>query len=429
MTEDFLHFVWKYKRFRSFGLVTTEGDALTVTASGHHNHDGGPDFHDARIRIGETSWAGHVEIHLRSSDWLKHGHHRDRAYDNVILHVVFEDDVRIRRPSGELIPTLELRGLVEPLLYQKYRSLLLTKDWVPCQAHLGSVDQMVVRTWLDRLAAERLEEKVQGIDEILAATKNSWEDVFYQRLARHFGMKVNDEPFEMLARSVPVRLLSKHKRSVLQIEALLFGQAGFLDAIFVDEYPRMLQKEYAHLSRLYNLVPLGKHTWQFLRMRPGNFPTVRIAQLAALVHRSTHLFSKIVESDNLKAIRKLFDVETSVYWLDHYSFEKPSPRRRKPLGEAAIDNILINVIAPLLFAYGLYHANDNLKARALELLQDVGPENNNVTRRWSELGIEAQNAFDSQALIRLKRAYCSFTRCLECGIGNSILKIPAPMAS
>lgn len=428
MTEDFLHFVWKFKRFRSADLKTTTGESITIISTGSHNHDGGPDFFDARVRIGETTWAGNVELHIRSSDWMKHGHHHDKAYDNVVLHVVFEDDITLKR-NGHLIPTLELKGVIEPLVYQKYRSLQTNADWIPCQAHLPSVNELTLRSWLDRMATERLEEKTQTIHEALIASSNSWEEVFYQRLARHVGMKVNDEAFEMLAKSVPVHVLAKHKNNLAQIEALLFGQAGLLEDVFTDDYPKLLQKEYDHLRKLHRLTPMTSHTWQFMRMRPANFPTIRIAQLSALVHHATHLFSRVLESTALKQVRALLEAEPSTYWVDHYHFDTPTMKKAKALGDAAIDNIIINVIAPMVFVYGTHHAKPDLKERAMAWLQDLPAENNNIIRQWEQLTVRARSAFASQALLRLKKVYCAPKRCLECAIGNAILKPAAMVAS
>ena len=422
MTEDFLHFVWKFQRFHSHDLHTTQGQGVSVLAPGLSNTDGGPDFSHARVKIGDTTWAGHVEMHVRSSDWMKHGHHRDRAYDNVILHVVFEDDIPLRKGNSEPMPTLELKGQIEPLIFHKYSALLTNRDWIPCQGHIASVDPMVVRSCLDRMAIERIEEKTHLIEEELAAAGNSWEDVFYRRLARHFGMKVNDEAFEMLAESLPLKVLAKHKNNLLQIEAMLFGQAGMLEELFGDEYPRSLQKEYDHLRKLHDLHPMQGHVWQFLRMRPANFPSIRLAQLAALIQQSTHLLSRVLEIDSLKKLRELFACKPSAYWKDHYQFDKVSAAKSKTLGDAAIDNILINVIAPVLFVYGSQHGKPALKERALELLGGLSPESNHIVRKWAELEVKAESALDSQALLHLKRSYCSAKRCLECTIGNTILK-------
>ncbi len=304
MKEEVLHYVWRTRRFDFQNLITTEGEAVEIIAPGTHNTHAGPDFFDARVRIGGTLWAGNVEMHLVASEWETHRHGEDRAYDNVVLHVVWEEDLPVLRSNGERIPCIELKKRIPAALIKTYRELLHNEHWIPCQHHFHRVPDITRQVWLDRLMVERLEAKTAFIAESLERTQQHWEETFYQILARNFGLKVNAEPFEALARSLPLNLLSKHKNNLLQLEALLFGQAGLLEGVFEDDYPQRLQKEYAFLQHKYSLQPIAGSSWKFLRMRPANFPSLRIAQFATLIHQSAHLFSKIYGRTKRRRNRK-----------------------------------------------------------------------------------------------------------------------------
>lgn len=422
MTEDFLHYLWKFKRLDFQNLQSTAGEPVQIIETGEHNHHAGPDFLNARIKIGDTIWAGNIEIHIAASDWYKHGHQHDKAYDNIVLHVVYHSDDEIKRKDGQVIPCLEIRERFNQGLYSKYLWMLENNTWIPCGAQIGKVDGFIMDHWLERLMVERLETKTGVIQASLELNKNHWEDTFYQLLARNFGMKTNATAFELLAKSLPLKVLAKHKVNLAQLEALLFGQAGFLEDIFRDDYPRQLQEEYAFLQKKYNLVPIKKHLWKFLRLRPANFPTIRIAQFGRLVHNSSHLFSKIVETENVRALCRLFEADVSGYWLDHYKFDKVSAKRKKTLGKSAVDNILINTIVPFLFYYGKTHDSGTLKERALELLREVRPEKNHITKNWEQVGVAPKSAFHSQALIQLYNGYCKHKKCLYCNVGNHLLR-------
>ena len=423
MREDFLHYLWRLKRFDISNLKTTEGTPIELLKVGDHNHHAGPDFTDARIRIGDTTWAGNVEIHLNSSDWHRHGHHLDAAYQNVILHVVLEEDEVIRLENGERLPCLELKNRVPSKLAGSYLKLLHAENWIPCERNIPGVPEITQKLWLERLLVERLEKKTSLIQERLAANNNDWETTFYQVLARSFGTKVNTEPFEQLARSFPLKLIRKHQNSLMQIEALLFGQSGLLEGEFQDDYPQRLQKEAIFLRKKYGLQPLQKVQWKFMRMRPANFPTVRIAQFASLLFSATHLFSKVLATENLKEIGQVFDLKLSFYWYTHYRFDKLSSRRPKNLGAATIQSILINTIVPFLFYYGKARNEANFKDRALQFLDSLKPEENHIIQKWTDLGMQPDSAGQTQALLQLKQAYCDKKRCLECAIGHSILNI------
>jgi len=422
MREDFLHFVWRLRRFRLTELKTTTGQVLEIIHPGQHNHHAGPDFLDARIRIDGTLWAGNVEMHLRSSEWHAHKHQEDPNYNNVILHVVLEEDVVIRHQDGEPIPCLDLRNYLPVGLAKQYLRLLHSEQWVPCQQQLYTVPEITFNLWLDRLLVERLEERTLELEERLDRNGGDWEETFYQSLAWGFGLKVNADPFLMLAESLPLKTLLRHKNSLPQMEALLFGQAGLLEEDFTDEYPQQLQKEYQFLKQKYQLQPLSGNHWKFMRMRPANFPSVRIAQWATLLFRTGQLFSKMLVAQNLREIENAFVVELSNYWQTHFRFDKASKKSSKTLGKARIHLLVINIIAPFIFLYGKKRGADIYQERALRLMEAVPAEHNHILAEWKALGIDAKQAVQSQALLQLKNSYCNEKRCLDCAIGCSILK-------
>lgn len=416
MTEALLHFIWQFQYFNKSGLETTEGEELQILFAGQYNLNQGPDFLNARIKTGKTIWAGSIELHLKSSDWKKHQHHTDKNYDNVMLHVVWEQDA-----TGFEFPVLELKGRVSKILLERYETLLSTQSFIPCEKLIHEVKPIVWRSWKDRLLAERLSRKAQTTMDLLKENKTHWEETFWWMIARNFGIKVNAAAFEAIARSIPLNILAKHKSQIHQLEALLFGQAGLLNEKFQDDYPKMLQKEYEFLKTKYKLKPIHQPV-HFLRMRPGNFPTIRLAQLAALIQESSHLFSKMKEATQVDAVKKMLSVEANDYWLYHYRFDKKTPLKRKELGDAMTDNIVINTICTVLFAYGNHHQEPGYKDKALKWLEKTKAEKNNITKGFAALKIEIKNAFDSQALIELRNEYCNQKRCLECSIGNALLK-------
>ena len=422
MKEDLLHFVWRTKRFDLSDLKTTEGEEIQIQSFGEHNTHAGPDFFNAKIKIGDTLWAGNVEMHLNSSDWNKHNHSNDRAYDNVILHVVLEEDEPIFRKSGERIPALALKKRISEKLSKTYLKLLHNEYWIPCQHHFFEVTEMKRNIWLDRLLVERLESKTDIIHQRLEQNKQHWEETFYQFLARNFGVKVNNDAFEQLARATPLIHLSKHKNDLFQIEAMLFGQAGMLEEDFEDDYPNRLKKEYNFLKKKYQLEPIDKVNWKFMRLRPANFPTIRIAQFAQLIFQSAHLFSKILEAKNVEALEKLFKIEPSDYWKTHYTFDNESEEKPKKLGKTAIHLFIINTIAPFLFVYGRQKAESAFQDKALALLESLKPEKNSIIDGWKNLGVKPESAAQTQALLQLKNEYCNQKRCLECSVGAAILK-------
>jgi len=419
MKEEFLHYIWKYNLYKKSDLKTVDGKNVEVIQHGTHNFDSGPDFFNAKIKIDDTVWAGNVEVHIKSSDWIAHNHHKNKAFDNVILQIVYHADKPVSRTNGQTIPTLELK--FDQKLLDNYDQLLSNENWIPCEDEITQVDSFVIQNFLEKLTIERLEEKAGRINELLKQTRNSWEESFYIHLARNFGFKLNADPFERLAKSLPLKYLAKHKDNLFQIEALLFGQAGFLSEATGDDYFFKLKKEYDYLKQKFGLKPIEKHLWKFLRSRPGNFPIVRIAQFARLVNYSSALFSKILETGKIKDFYELFQIKPSEYWENHYRFNSKSVKKSKALGKSAIDIVLINTIIPFLFVYGKLKVLSYLQDRAIGLLEAIKPEKNSIITKWKDLGIETSSAFETQSLIQLKNQYCNHKKCLNCQIGNSLI--------
>lgn len=420
MNEALLQFIWQHSLYNASGLHTTMGEPLVVVWPGRVNTDAGPDLSEAKIKVGDTILVGNVELHVRTSDWHKHGHQNDAAYRNLALHVVFDHDA----PAiGGNIPTLELKGHIPAEVIARYSGLMHDAGKLPCGTQHTVVREITKEGWMSRLLAERWEQKLADWDIMLSNSADDWRNLLYWRMAANFGFKTNATPFLMLARSLPLNVPTRHKDDLIQLEALFFGQAGMLDGDLSDDHPRALQKEYDHLRKKYKLKPIPAELWKFMRMRPVNFPTIRIAQFAALVHRSVHLFSQIIESHTVADIRPLLDVKASEYWDTHYRFdvahEKPFP---KALGKTSIENIIINTIAPIQFLYAARQGSADMQERALQLLETVPAETNHITTLWEEHDWKAENAAGSQALIQLYNNYCSRKRCLECTIGLNILK-------
>ncbi len=422
MPEEFLQYIWEQQLFYAEGLKTPAGQEIEILDVGRRNYDSGPDFFNAKIKIDGTTWAGNVEIHKKSSDWFSHKHQNDKAYGNVVLHIVEENDRPAFRASGEEIPTLEMK--YPKHLRDNYQKLLGAKTWIACEYKFKKIDPVVLQLGFNRLMVERLESKTGDIMQRLAQNKNNWQETFYQMLSRMLGFGANKLPFEMLAKSLPLKILSKHKTDLFQLEALLFGNSGLLNQqLLGDGYFLKLREEYSFLYKKYKLSPIEGHLWKFMRLRPANFPTVRISQLAALVHRSNGLFSKIIDTGQLGALKRLFDVQASGYWDSHYNFNKTSSKATvKKLGDNSINVIVINVVIPFLFVYGEIQNKPQLKNRALDFLEGLPPEKNSIIKNWQGLGIEARSAFESQALIQLKNIYCETKNCLNCQIGVKLVK-------
>ena len=416
ITERLLQFIWQFQYFNKGELTTVAGEELQIIFPGHYNTDQGPDFTDAKIKIGKTTWAGRVELHVNSTDWVKHKHEGDENYNNVILHVVWQNE-----PGDHSIPVLELKNRVSKLLLQRYEELMNSSSFIPCENSIQSVRDITWQSWKERLLAERLLRKAKAVEIFQQQNNDHWEESFWWMLARNFGIKVNADAFEAIAKSIPVNVLAKHKNQIHQVEALLLGQADLLNEDFKEDYPKLLQREYKFLQKKYDLKPVHIPV-HFLRMRPGNFPTIRLAQLAVLITESSHLFSKIKEAKSISEVKKWFDVTANDYWHYHYRFDEESAFRKKKLGTTMIDNIIINTVCPVLFAYGNYHQEEKYKLKALQWLEETAAESNSITKGFKHLGIENRSAYDSQALIELKTQYCDRKMCLECGVGNHLLK-------
>ena len=415
MREEFLYYIWE-NRLTDKDLKTTEGESIDIVATGYRNTDSGPDFLEAKIQIGNKLWAGHVEIHVKSSDWNRHGHQSDKAYKNVILHVVYENDLQVND-----IPTLELKGHFDESLFAQYQKLIASKTWIPCERSISQVPVFTRLSWLDRMAVERLESKSGNVTKILEANQFDWEDALYKLLMRYFGLKVNNEAFEYLANILPFKTLLKHSDNLLQVEAMLMGCAGFLEDDFSEEYPLLLKREFSVMKAKFNLLTLPAERWKFMRMRPSNFPTIRLAQMAQLVHKNGCLFSKIKAAKNTAEVKDLFDVKASEYWETHWRFGFSTESKPKHLGETTADVLIINAVAPLLFCYGKLHKDESVCETALQFLEETEAEDNAIIRHYASCGITAENAMQTQALLHLYSYFCKRKRCLECRIGNVLL--------
>ena len=419
MKEELLHYIWKHELFEK-NLTGNNGEAVKIIDAGQYNNDAGPDFVNARVIINDTIWAGNIEIHIKSSNWESHNHNKDKAYNNVILHVVSKYDKPAFRANGEQITTIELE--FDEKIKQNYQELIKESNTILCHKNLADLDSFIIKMWLDSLCIERLEEKTEYINTVLKYTNNNWEETFYIILARNFGFKTNALPFELLAKSLPLKILAKYSKDILQLEALLFGQAGFLNNQLQDTYAKKLFKEYSYLKKIHKLSPIDKSLWKFMRLRPSNFPTIRISQFSNLVYKSSHLFSKTLETKNIKELTELYSCSISQYWKTHYTFDKLSTEKNKNIGKSALLGIFINTVLPFMFIYGKLRGINELKDKALELLEQIPAEKNSTIKKWEDLNIIPVNAAQSQAIILLTNNYCNKKNCLYCQIGNSIIR-------
>ncbi len=427
MKEEFLHYLWKYSLYDKEKLSDAEGNRISVIHPGIYNRDSGPDFFNARISIGGTVWAGNVEIHTAASHFDLHGHQNDPAYNNVILHIVAENDRKVYNNKGEEVLTSTIK--FDPGLYDRYESLVNNPYIIACQDELNRADYILVHLWLNSQAVERLEKKSGAILKIFAETGNDWEETFYRMLCRYFGFRVNSEPFEMLANVLPFRIIRKHADNLFQIEALLFGASGMLDdglfrEALADEYYKNLLREYKILSSKYSIQAIHGWLWKFSRLRPANFPTVRISQLAHMLSVAGGLFSRVLEAEEIEKLKDLFEVPASDYWNDHFVFGgKKSRSVIKKTGSQATDILIINAVIPVIFIYGRSRDRQDFCDRALYLLENTEAEENIITNEWKAAGINAESAFYSQALIQLRNEYCKKRRCLDCRIGDTLISM------
>lgn len=425
MKENFIHFIWQYQYFDKSGLKTCKGEKLNILTTGFYNRDSGPDFLEAKIESGGVTWCGQIEIHLKSSDWFKHKHHHDKVYDNVVLHVVYKHDKAIYRTDGSEIPTLELHNRVNPELIKKYTQLVTSKTkHIPCSNSIPFLPPVLKLSMLDAALVSRLQNKAQQVLEILESCKGSWEETSFRLLCKNMGFKLNSEPFYQLSKSISFKTLKKHADQVFQVEALLFGLAGMLEHGSSDQYYRDLKKEYHFLENKYGLKEqkLKAEIWKFLRTRPSNFPTLRIAQLSKLITCLPNIFSSFTEEKDLNLLRKKLKINPSEYWQNHYAFGKKWSKKSHSMGEESINNILINTLAPILAALAIYHNKQELFERATCFLEKLPPENHSISRNWKTLGLNQDHAADTQAGLELFNAYCKNKLCLDCRIGTHLIK-------
>ena len=421
MTEKFLHYIWQNGFFEQENLKTNQGNRLLIRYKGILNDDAGPDFLNAQILIDDILWAGHVEIHKYSSDWYAHGHEKDPAYDNVILHVVYQDNMPVYNSNNQQIPTLELSKYIDKKVLKTYRKLFENKTFLPCQSAVDKIDNLRLVHFKHRLFIERLEEKYHSVKKLLAETQNDWHQILYQTLLKYTGGPVNKEAFALIGRLLPHKVFIKYKDDLLKLEALLFGVAGLLNDNKYDDYYRSLQKEYLFLKNKHHLKELPAGAVKFHRLRPPNFPTVRLAQFAGLYHLNGHLFEKLLDIKNIDQASEILQVTASSYWDTHYNFDKITKTKKKTTGKAFVNLILINVVIPLKFAYqqhlGMYD-NDTL----IDLMENLPAEQNKIVKIYKNMHLPVKNALDSQAFIQLHNNYCIQNKCLSCDIGHQILK-------
>src|SRR5690554_360160 len=418
-SEQLLHYIWRNRLYNTDSLITEDGVMIEVIDPGLQNDDAGPDFFNAKIKTKGKVWAGNVEIHRASSDWTKHGHHKDKAYNSVILHIAEDIDAEIVNENGQKVE--QCRVEVSENLSNNAEYLLKSNYNLPCQNFLSSIPKVKINSWLSFLTLDRLERKANDINKHLERYNNSWDEVFYVVLSRNYGFGINSDEFERLALSLPHKYILKHSDSLFQVEALMFGQAGFLEETIENDYFMRLKNEYKFLKTKYKLKSLDSYVFKMMRVRPVSFPVIRIAQLAALLQKSGRLFSTILKMKDYREFFNYLQTEPSDYWQSHYSFGKSSAKSRKMLGAASLDVIVINTVIPLLFAYGKKYGNEEYCTRAIEILETVKPENNRIIREFIAAGIVPSNAADSQAIIQLKREYCEKRKCIYCRFGHSLL--------
>lgn len=421
MNEEFLYYIWRHHVRLQVKYKTIEGICFIILDKGMINTDAGADIANVRIRIGEVEWGGSVELHVKSSDWNRHRHSEDASYNNVLLHFVGENDAEIYTQDSRKVPAFIFPNLEE--YYTIFQRTFSKKQFIYCDKHFVKVSSFIKNMWLQRLVVERIEGKTQMVFRLLAQNKNNWEETTYQLLARYLGQKLNGDAFEQLARKLPQRILAKHKNSLFQIEALLFGQAGMLEDNLEDVYCKQLKQEYVFLRGKYDLCPIEPNQWKYLRLRPANFPSLRIAQLAMLIHLSSGMFSRLLEISTVGELRKLFDYGTSEYWKEHYVFGKESTKKSThKIGKSLQDILIINSVVPILFAYSRFVDDDKWQNKALLLLEEIDIEQNYIVQGFTSLGLDAKNAYDSQAMLQLKSSYCELKKCEQCAIGHEILK-------
>lgn len=424
--EDFLHYIWQHQKFDKSNLLTCYGDKITVISQGFANKNAGPDFYNCKLIIKEIEWHGTVEVHYKSSDWNHHAHAENKAYNNVVLHLVWDNDADIWREDGTQIPTLELKNRIDPVLITKYKSLIDNSLEIPCANLVSDVDDFFVLSMLEKTIVERLETKSKLILDLLYLSKNDWEETCYQWLGKCFGFKINSDPFSQLCRLLPYSILKKYRTKLIQLEALIFGVAGFLDDdTSENEYIRILKQEFKYLSQKHSITKrLDKSEWKFLRLRPANFPTIRLAQFAAFLHKTSSLYDFVFDSSNtVRDYSSYLKSKPSEFWESHYHFKELSVSKLDAkMGNSSIENIIINAVVPLRFAHALYLHVEEEKESIVEVLRKLKPDKNAVVSKFTSFKVKVQSAYESQGLLQLHNQYCSNKKCLSCAIGVQIIQ-------
>lgn len=422
MKELFLHYVWQHRHYDFRNLRTTRGQRLNVVFPGYHNHDAGPDFLQAVVSIDDVRWIGSVEIHCRSSDWLRHRHHEDDKYKSVVLHVVYEQDMEIQLCQNEFVPTFELKDRIQEEMFSRYESLMKVPDLLLCRSQSSNVDSLIVHNQLSKMLIERMLRRQGGIQNTLLSCQSDWNELIYRTMAVAFGCKKNGTAFELLAQSLPYRILRSHLASRLQVYALVFGQSGLLDMDDEDEYADRLRYEYDYLRYKYQLTPIKAHQWNWLRLRPQNFPPLRLAQFAQLLFETGNALSDRVLKASMSSLQSWLSLAPDEYWQTHYMFGKESPKHPSGIGELVVESLIINVVVPVRFAYARFTGDENMQENALGLLERVPYEVNKVTRLFIDSAFPCRSAYDSQAQIELMGQFCTQKRCLKCSIGEKIVR-------
>lgn len=422
LNEDFLHYIWQYRLLSVSDLYCSGGEKLTIIEPGERNRNAGPDFSLSRLKIGTELWVGNVEIHLKASDWLLHGHHHDKLYDSVVLHAVYEADQDICRTDGTPIPVLVLKELIPEKLFANYGRLLSGKGFIPCSKQIGQVERQVADEMIDRVLKERFRKKSEELQLKTNRNRNDWNGTFYYLLMRSFGFKINAVPFEILADALPYRILALHRDNPLQVNALLFGIAGFLEGNFKDDYPIQLQAEYQFLKKKYNLTAVDRSLWKFMRIHPQNFPLLRIAQVASLFSSYHAIFASLLRYAGIAELKKVFSfTEVHPYWSNHSHFDKMCKIHPVAIGKRSAESLIINTVCLLFYCYGNYIKNDTYAAHAFSLLKAIPSEHNSLLLNYRKAGLKLHNAFESQAVLQLNKFYCERKKCLDCRIGMAIL--------
>lgn len=421
MKEIILHYLWLHKQVDVTRLWTTKGEKIEIFQFGNYLQTSGPDFFNAQMVIGDQKWAGNIEIHVKSSDWYLHHHQIDDNYNNVILHVVWEHDTEVYRKDNSEIPVLELQKVVDAELIHKIQNLLLDKKWINCENSIASVDAFVLENWKERLFFERLEERSQGINELFEIFQHDWEATFIAVLAKNFGLNANGENFLQILKAIPIAVLRKERHEQKHLEALFFGISGLLERDFEEQFPKELQEIWCYQQAKYQLEKFANVELQFYKLRPDNFPTIRLAQFAAFLSQNHSIFSLVNSISSFEEAKAKVQVSVSAYWNSHYNLDKTSRIKAKKMSEDFIELLVINAVIPLQYAYTNY-LNQEKTEELIGFLQELKPERNTILERFAQLGVSNTNAFDSQALLQLKKKYCEPKQCLKCAIGIQLLK-------